>query len=173
MAYFGPADRARQYFIDMGYEPANRQTTADFLVAVTDPNGRIPRADYLGPPPPRSADEFATYFKSSELGRLNREDMQQYREQASGMQEKKQMYRLSHRAEHAKTVPKKSPYIISIAMQARALMLRRWQIIQGAVATQVIQAMSFVLQAIIVGTIFLRLDNTTATFFSKGGVIFL
>ena len=33
MAYFGPADRARQYFIDMGYEPANRQTTADFLVS--------------------------------------------------------------------------------------------------------------------------------------------
>ncbi|KAG6840031.1 hypothetical protein H0H93_004828, partial [Arthromyces matolae] len=41
MAYFGPAAQARQYFIDMGYEPANRQTTADFLVAVTDPNGRI------------------------------------------------------------------------------------------------------------------------------------
>lgn len=33
MAYFGPANRARQYFIDMGFEPANRQTTADFLVA--------------------------------------------------------------------------------------------------------------------------------------------
>ena len=33
MVYFGPADRARGYFIDMGYEPANRQTTADFLVA--------------------------------------------------------------------------------------------------------------------------------------------
>jgi ATP-binding cassette subfamily G (WHITE) protein 2 (SNQ2) len=35
MAYFGPADRARQYFIDMGYEPAYRQTTPDFLVAVS------------------------------------------------------------------------------------------------------------------------------------------
>lgn len=33
MAYFGPANQARQYFIDMGYEPAHRQTTADFLVA--------------------------------------------------------------------------------------------------------------------------------------------
>ena len=33
MAYFGPANKARQYFIDLGYEPANRQTTADFLVA--------------------------------------------------------------------------------------------------------------------------------------------
>ena len=33
MAYFGPASDARQYFVDMGYEPANRQTTADFLVS--------------------------------------------------------------------------------------------------------------------------------------------
>lgn len=33
MAYFGPANRARQYFIDMGYQPANRQTTSDFLVS--------------------------------------------------------------------------------------------------------------------------------------------
>lgn len=33
MVYFGPTEEARQYFIDMGYEPANRQTTADYLVA--------------------------------------------------------------------------------------------------------------------------------------------
>ena len=33
MAYFGRADRARQYFIDLGFEPAPRQTTSDFLVA--------------------------------------------------------------------------------------------------------------------------------------------
>lgn len=37
MAYFGPASKARQYFIDLGYEPANRQTTADFLVAGVPP----------------------------------------------------------------------------------------------------------------------------------------
>jgi ATP-binding cassette, subfamily G (WHITE), member 2, SNQ2 len=33
MAYFGRADQARQYFIDLGYEPAHRQTTADFIVS--------------------------------------------------------------------------------------------------------------------------------------------
>ena len=33
MAYFGRADQARQYFIDLGFEPAHRQTTSDFLVA--------------------------------------------------------------------------------------------------------------------------------------------
>ena len=35
MAYFGPANQARQYFIDMGYEPAYRQTTPDFLASVS------------------------------------------------------------------------------------------------------------------------------------------
>jgi len=58
MAYYGPADQARQYFIDMGYEPASRQTTADFLVAVTDPFGRIERSDIL-PIAPRTAVDFA------------------------------------------------------------------------------------------------------------------
>ena len=33
MAYFGRANEARQYFIDLGFEPAPRQTTPDFLVA--------------------------------------------------------------------------------------------------------------------------------------------
>ena len=33
MAFFGRADKAREYFIELGYEPAHRQTTADFLVA--------------------------------------------------------------------------------------------------------------------------------------------
>jgi ATP-binding cassette subfamily G (WHITE) protein 2 (SNQ2) len=33
MAYFGPAKSAKDYFIGMGFEPQNRQTTPDFLVA--------------------------------------------------------------------------------------------------------------------------------------------
>jgi ATP-binding cassette subfamily G (WHITE) protein 2 (SNQ2) len=33
MAYFGPTRNACQYFIDMGYEPLNRRTMADFLVS--------------------------------------------------------------------------------------------------------------------------------------------
>lgn len=35
MAYFGPASSARQYFIDLGFEPVPRQTTSDFLVSGT------------------------------------------------------------------------------------------------------------------------------------------
>lgn len=33
--YFGPVETAKQYFIDQGWECLDRQTTADFLTAVT------------------------------------------------------------------------------------------------------------------------------------------
>ncbi|KAI0827349.1 pleiotropic drug resistance ABC transporter [Trametes gibbosa] len=169
--YFGPADKARQYFIDMGYEPANRQTTADFLVAVTDPNGRIVRQGYEQRVP-RTAAEFADYFRRSEFARDNHEDMDAYRAEFVGKAERVTAYRASVKAEHAKHANKRSPYITSIPMQARALMRRRVQIIRGGVAAQVIQLASFVLQGIIVGTVFLRLKNSTSTFFSRGGVLF-
>ncbi|KAG6879471.1 hypothetical protein C0992_002357 [Termitomyces sp. T32_za158] len=90
MIYFGRADKARQYFIDLGYQPANRQTTPDFLVAVTDPNGRIPRTD-MGAgagPVPRTADEFANYFMKSDLAKENRRDMQLYKDAFIGNPER-------------------------------------------------------------------------------------
>ncbi|OSD01072.1 pleiotropic drug resistance ABC transporter [Trametes coccinea BRFM310] len=169
--YFGPADQARQYFIDMGYEPANRQTTADFLVAVTDPNGRIVRKGYESRVP-RTADEFVEYFRRSEISRWNEDDIASYRAEFVGKPERVTAYRQSAKAEYANHARRKSPYIVSIPMQARALMRRRVQIIRGGMAAQVIQLASFVLQAIIMGTVFLRLKNTTETFFSRGGVLF-
>ncbi|KAI0943006.1 hypothetical protein AcW1_002753 [Taiwanofungus camphoratus] len=171
MAYFGPADRARQYFIDMGYEPANRQTTADFLVAITDPKGRILRSGFESRAP-RNAIEFADTFKQSEFAALNRQDMEEYRAEVSGQPQRSSIYKQSYRAEHARTTPPSSPFIISIPMQVRALMLRRVQVIQGALAAQAISLAIFIIQAIIVGTIFLKLSTNTATFFSRGGVLF-
>lgn len=70
MVYYGPMNQARNYFYEMGYEPQSRQTSADFLVAVTDPNGRFTRSGYADRVP-KTADEFATYFKASSLGQAN------------------------------------------------------------------------------------------------------
>ena len=43
MVYYGPTSLVRRYFVKLGYRPATRQTTPDFLVAVTDPNARVTR----------------------------------------------------------------------------------------------------------------------------------
>ncbi|KAJ7599840.1 hypothetical protein C8J56DRAFT_999572 [Mycena floridula] len=126
MAYYGPASEARSYFIDMGYEPANRQTTADFLVAVTDPNARIPRKSY----------------------------------------------RDSVWLEHAKHARPGSSYTISIPMQARAVMTRRLQMLWGNMLVTSLNAFSFVFQAVIMGTVYLKSKEDTVAYFSRGGVLF-
>lgn len=129
MAYFGPADQARQYFIDMGYEPANRQTTADFLVAVTDPLGRIERPEFSYVP--RNAAEFAEHFQKSEIGRANQDDIDLYQAEFVGKPQRVNMYLESVKAEHAKHTRLQSAYTISIPMQIRAVMVRRVQILRG------------------------------------------
>ncbi|KAG5638577.1 hypothetical protein H0H81_011797 [Sphagnurus paluster] len=170
MAYFGPADEARQYFIDMGYEPANRQTTPDFLVAVTDPNGRTARPG--AGPVPRTAAEFADHFLRSDVARRNREDMALYKDTYVGMPERALAYKQSAREEHARTAGKKSAYTISIPMQARAVMLRRVQILWGDKQSTISVLMSFIFQGVIVGTVFVNIPDATSAYFSRGGVLF-
>ena len=141
------------------------------VLAVTDPNGRIVRKGYENRVP-RTAAEFVDYFHKSDLSRLNREDISAYHAEFVGKPERVSHYKQSVKDEHARHTSKKSPYIVSIPMQARALMRRRVQIIRGGIAAQVIQLASFVLQAIIMGTVLLRVDETTITFFARGGVLF-
>jgi ATP-binding cassette, subfamily G (WHITE), member 2, PDR len=134
MSYFGPADKARQYFIDMGYQPANRQTTADFLVGVTHGPSRIPRPGFESRVP-RTPAEFAEYFAKSSLGRENSQEVDRQLHD-TGFEEKRSSYKASARAERARHMPPGSPYTVSLAMQVRILMRRRVQIIRGDITTQ-------------------------------------
>ncbi|KAI0265441.1 ABC-2 type transporter-domain-containing protein [Gloeopeniophorella convolvens] len=171
MAYFGRADQARQYFIDLGYEPAHRQTTADFLVAVTDPNARIVR-DGFESRVPRSAAEFAAAFMASGAGKQNRADMDAYSQEFVGKPERALAYKQSAKAEHATTQPGGSPYMISIPMQTRAVMLRRLQILRGNIATEIIILITFIVQALLNGSLFYNLKDETSEYFSRGGILF-
>jgi ATP-binding cassette subfamily G (WHITE) protein 2 (SNQ2) len=147
MAYFGPANQAKQYFIDMGYEPANRQTTADFLVAVTDPLGRIERPinhhhhhnNNNNMPIPRTAAEFAAHFQRSPFALANEDDIASYRSEFVGQPKRAHTYIESVRAEHAEHTSKKSAYTISIPMQIRAVMIRQVQILYGNMMAQALQ----------------------------------
>ncbi|KAF9225036.1 hypothetical protein BS17DRAFT_731853 [Gyrodon lividus] len=170
MVYFGPAISARQYFVDMGYAPANRQTTSDFLVAVTDPNGRKVQHGMNGVP--STAAEFEQYYRNSAMMEANRKDMDSFREQYVGKEHLVSAFRESTKAERARHTHEKSPYTISIPMQIRAVMVRRVQIMTGSLATQVINTIAFILQAVILGTTFLQLSTDTSDFYSRGGILF-
>ncbi|KAG2155262.1 ABC-2 type transporter-domain-containing protein [Suillus bovinus] len=168
MAYFGPAKSAKDYFIGMGFEPQNRQTTPDFLVAVTDPHGRKIRSGYESSVP-RTAEELASYFMASDLGRQNHEATERRREQWVGNHEHKQAYLASVAAEHGNT---SSVYMTSILQQVKAVMKRSVQIIIGDKFEFFIRLASQVFQAIIMGTVFLQIPSDTSAFFSREGVMF-
>jgi ATP-binding cassette subfamily G (WHITE) protein 2 (SNQ2) len=76
-------------------------------------------------------------------------------------------------AGHATTSNKKSAYVVSIPVQTRAVMVRRPQILKGSEGGRIANIVAFIIQAIVVGTVPLLVLNTTATFFSRGGVLYL
>ena len=62
--YFGRTQDAKDYFIAMGFQCPDRQTTADFLTSLTSPLERIVRPGFEHMVP-RTADEFAVAWKKS------------------------------------------------------------------------------------------------------------
>ncbi|KIJ59863.1 hypothetical protein HYDPIDRAFT_99818, partial [Hydnomerulius pinastri MD-312] len=171
MVYYGPVKAARQYFVDMGYEPHNRQTTADFLVAVTDPHARKIRDGYEEVVP-RTAEAMAAYFRTSHLGKLNRDFVQEYISKNVNNSEHKASYQHSVAQERSKHALGGRGHTISIAMQLMALLQRRIQILRGDSTAQLAQIVTRLFQSFILGTVFMKLPVTTAGLFPRGGILF-
>ena len=71
--YFGPCNEAKSYFVNMGFDCAPRQTTADFLTSLTSPVERLIRPGFEGKTP-RNSEEFVHVWQSSpQYSRLNQE----------------------------------------------------------------------------------------------------
>ena len=73
LIYFGPAQGAKDYFVNMGYEKNERTTTADYLVSVTDEAGRQVRPGFEGRVP-HTVEEMCAYWdKSPECAAMRKE----------------------------------------------------------------------------------------------------
>ncbi|KAF8557465.1 pleiotropic drug resistance ABC transporter [Imleria badia] len=189
MAYYGPAEGAKRYFTDMGYEPQDRQTTPDFLVATTDPHGRKTRLGFQGVIP-RTADEMTSYFRTSAHCELNRTLIDSYHNLYVNKPDLKMAYDASATSKHSRHAASSQSYALSIPMQVHAVMRRRWQILKGDWATQAVQVGSVfhrpmflsdrfdtsnyrsqIFQAIFTGTVFLQLASNTSAYYSRDGLL--
>ncbi|KAF4579747.1 hypothetical protein EYR40_000077 [Pleurotus pulmonarius] len=83
-----------------------------------------------------------------------------------------QAYKQSAILEHGKRARRGSPYVISIFLQLQAVMRRRVLIVKGDWVTQALTTGTFVIQAVIIGTVFVNTPEATGSYFSRGGVIF-
>ncbi|TNY24740.1 putative SNQ2-ABC transporter [Rhodotorula diobovata] len=171
--FFGPMGEAVDYFKEMGYEPQPRQTSADFLVAVTDPKGRFVREGFEDRVP-KSADDFVRHWRQSgHYKRLVDEVDRRLQEHDSEQgQQRIEHFRESARADIVKRQSDKSSFLISYPMMVRLAMRRRFQMQMGDIATLAIVSIAALFQALIIGSVYFQMPKDTSGFFSRGGVIF-
>ncbi|KAJ7815522.1 pleiotropic drug resistance ABC transporter [Mycena olivaceomarginata] len=157
MVYFGPADQAREYFMGLGYAPqAERQTTPDFIVSE---QAR-----------PRTSAELAQRFLESPIMARNVDDINAYKmECAPGVEREDREVQ----AQCGGGACEGDEEGFSIPMQARAVMLRRVQIIMGSMVPTVINVVSFVLQGIITGSVVRQLPGIDlGLLLARGALLF-
>ena len=137
--YFGNAKNARKFFENMGFECAERQTTADFLTSLSSPAERIIKQGWENRVP-RTADDFAARWRESDERNTLLQEIDAYEREfpVGGAQLEK--FKESRMAEQANHTRWKSPYTISVPMQVRLCMRRGFDRTKGDLGMIDIQA---------------------------------
>ena len=170
--FSGPAKKAKQYFIDLGFECPKRQTTADFLTAVTDPHERRFRPGFEKKAP-KSPEELEKAFRESPHYQELLDDIAEYKKSLhdSDFIDTKHFEGAVQEAK-SKHVSEKSPYTIPFYKQVLACTKREaWLLISD---TTMLWTRIFIIFscALIFGSLFYDLPSTTESTFTRGGVVF-
>ncbi|CAN8097481.1 unnamed protein product [Discula destructiva] len=168
----GPADQARQYFVDLGFEAPDRQTTADFLTAVTDPKERKFRPGYEARTP-KTAQELESAYKKSVFYTRTQEEIEAYEAHLRETEhEDAREFESAVREGKSKTVSNKSPYTVSFVRQVQACVKREFWLLFGDKTTLYTKVFIIISNALIVGSLFHGQSLDTSGAFTRGGSLF-
>jgi ABC-type multidrug transport system permease subunit len=169
--FFGRAEEAKQYFIDLGFECPARATTPDFLTSMTSPLERIIRPGFEGKAP-RSPEEFSAAWKKSAQYQALQAEIEEYnREHPIGGSDAV-AFRESKRAQQAKSQRLKSPFTLSYMQQVQLCLWRGWKRLVNDPSLTLSALFGNSLMALIVSSIFYNLQPNTASFFQRGALLF-
>ncbi|KAF2871241.1 ABC-2 type transporter-domain-containing protein [Massariosphaeria phaeospora] len=170
--YFGPAKEARAYFEGLGFLEKPRQTSPDYLTGCTDPFEREYRLGRSEKDVPSTPEGLAEAFNNSDIAARNDAEMAEYNNR---MTEEKHVYEEFETAvtESKRHASKRSVYAIPFYLQLWALAQRqfllKWQDKFGLVVSWI----TSIVIAIVTGTVWLNLPETSAGAFTRGGVLFI
>ncbi|KAK6881967.1 ABC multidrug transporter SNQ2 [Candida tropicalis] len=168
--YYGPANKAKKYFENMGWECPPRQSTAEFLTAVTDPIGRFPKKGWEDKVP-RTAEDFESRWLNSPQYNELLNEIDEYNSQIDEDQVRRDYYD-SVIQEKMKGARKKSPFTVSYMQQLKLCFIRSFYRIKGDNAYTITLVGAAVCQAFIAGSLYYNTPNDVSGAFSRGGVIF-
>lgn len=161
--YFGPAEGARRYFQDLGFDCPERWTTPDFLTSVTDEHERSVRSGWENRIP-RSAADFADAYRRSNVYKKNLEDIQDFEGQIEGRIRERE-------ASQSKATAEKN-YTIPFHKQVVACTKRQFLVMIGDKPSLYGKWAGLAFQGLIVGSLFFATPATAAGAFPRGGTLF-
>ncbi|KAK9456593.1 ABC-2 type transporter-domain-containing protein [Dipodascopsis uninucleata] len=167
--FFGPISKAKKYFERMGYECPSRQTTPEFLTAVTDPNGRYVRKGMENVP--STPEEFVAYWKQSPDYAELISEMEDYSKDNLAEQTYAQ-FKDSAMQEKMKLMVHSSSMTISFRHQIALCFRRGIQRLKGDKAYAIINTGANIVQSLIMGSLFYNIPSNVNGAFSRGGVLF-
>ncbi|KAI1373115.1 ABC-2 type transporter-domain-containing protein [Hypoxylon crocopeplum] len=169
--FFGRADAAKQYFINLGFDCPARQTTPDFLTSMTSSIERVVRPGFEGRAP-RTPDEFATAWKNSAEYEALQVEIEEYKTEHPLNGPDAEAFRASKRQQQAKNQRAKSPYTLSYWQQVKLCLWRGFQRLKGDPSLTLGALIGNFCMALIIGSVFYNLQDNTSSFFQRGALLF-
>lgn len=169
--YFGPANRAKDYFVNLGFECPARQTDPDFLTSMTSPNERRVRPGFESKAP-RTPDEFATAWRNSDAYKTLMEEIDQYdKDHPIGGQDL-EAFKKSRQLQQAKGQRLQSPYTLSYIQQVQLCLWRAFKRLKADPSLTLTSLFGNSIMSLIISSVFFNLQDDTASFFSRSALLF-
>jgi ATP-binding cassette, subfamily G (WHITE), member 2, SNQ2 len=170
--FFGPAGEARAYFESLGYKSKPRQTTPDYLTGCTDPFEREYREGRDSSNVPSTPDELVEAFAHSKYNVQLESEMSEWRKRAHEEQQVYEDFKIAVQ-QGKRHASKNSVYSIPFYLQIWALMKRQFILKWQDRFSLVVSWVTSIVIAIVIGTVWLQLPQTSAGAFTRGGVLFI
>lgn len=167
--YYGPRNLARSYFFGLGYDTPDRQTTADFVTALTDPNQVVYRQELKASAPKTAADRERVW-RESDLYRQLEAEMESY-EHILSQAEQADRLKTTVRSEKRKGVNKGSSYTVNFWDQIVSCMWRQLLIKWGARGDLYVKLFTIISVSFMISSLFYNQPFNSEGVFTRGGIL--
>lgn len=172
MLYQGPANEAKEYFVNLGFYCPPQSTTADFLTSLCDPNAREFQPGREASTP-KTAEELEKAFRGSAAYQRLQEDIADYEKRLRETDcADTRRFQQTVVQSKSKTVSKKSPYTVSFVRQVLACTKREFWLLWGDKTSLYTKIFIIISNALIVSSLFYGQSLDTSGAFSRGGTLF-
>lgn len=170
--FFGRTTEAKDYFINLGFECPDRQTTPDFLTSMTAPSERVVRPGWEERVP-RTPDEFASCWEASREAQTLKALIEQYKADHPLGGADAEAFRNQKQSVQAKSQRLKSPFILSYGQQVKLCLWRGFKLLRGDPSLTVFALLTNTIMSLILSSLFYNLPETTSSFYSRAAVLFV